>query len=207
MNPRITRLDYSNALIYTPDDNLLLAMRAQNWILKIDYENGTGPGNILWKLGDGADFTHLGGDPSQWFCGQHDPNLLSTNGSEMTLAIYDNGNFRIDSDGVACTSCYSRVTIFQVDENTHLATPLWQDLPGYFSNSVQPDHGRRDPGHLPGLTSPLARHDGYQFSGSSRCIVLTRMIACHACRRKSAVLNTVSLRLRIAIICSGVCRG
>jgi arylsulfate sulfotransferase len=133
--PGLPDWTHSNALVYTPDGNLLLSMRAQNWILKIDYENGTGAGNILWKLGEGGDFTLLGGDPSEWFYAQHYPNLVSTNGSEMTLAIYDNGDFRIDSNNVACSaSCYSRVTLFQVDENSHLATPLWQYLPGYYSS-------------------------------------------------------------------------
>jgi arylsulfate sulfotransferase len=130
---------HSNALVYTPDGNLLLSMRHQSWVLKIDYANGTGSGDVLWKLGEDGDFTLLGGDPSQWFYGQHYPNLLSTNGSQMTLAVYDDGNLRIDSDGVACGStstapaCYSRATIFQVDESTNLATLLWQDLPGFYS--------------------------------------------------------------------------
>ncbi len=42
---------HSNAIVYTPDDNLLLSMRDQSWVLKIDYDNGTGSGNVLWKLG------------------------------------------------------------------------------------------------------------------------------------------------------------
>ena len=130
---------HSNALVYTADGNLLLSMRAQSWILKIDYANGAGSGNILWRLGEEGDFTLLGGDPSQWFYGQHYPNVLSVNGSQTTLAVYDDGNFRIDSDGVACGSttsapaCYSRAAIFQIDESTNLATLLWQDLPGYYS--------------------------------------------------------------------------
>ncbi len=32
-------------------------MRNQSWILKIDYANGTGTGNVLWKLGQDGDFT------------------------------------------------------------------------------------------------------------------------------------------------------
>jgi arylsulfate sulfotransferase len=137
--PGLPDWTHSNALVYTPDGNLLLSMRAQNWILKIDYANGTGSGNILWKLGEDGDFTLLGGDPSQWFYGQHYPNLMSTNGSQMTLAVYDDGNFRVNSDGVACLSspsapaCYSRAAIFQVDESTYLASLLWQDLPGFYS--------------------------------------------------------------------------
>jgi arylsulfate sulfotransferase len=130
---------HGNALVYTPDGNLLLSMRAQSWILKIDYRNGTGSGDILWRLGEGGDFTITGGNPSQWFYAQHYPNLLSTNGSLMTLAVYDDGNFRVDSNGVQCQSsatapaCYTRATIFQVDESTSVATLLWQDLPGFFN--------------------------------------------------------------------------
>ena len=130
---------HSNALVYTADGNLLLSMRHQSWILKLDYADGTGSGNVLWKLGEQGDFTLSGGDPSQWFYGQHDPSIVSTNGSQTTLAVYDDGNFRIYSDGVACGSassapaCYSRATIFQIDESTNMASLLWQDLPGFYS--------------------------------------------------------------------------
>jgi arylsulfate sulfotransferase len=130
---------HSNALVYTPDGNLLLSMRNQSWILKIDYANGTGSGNILWTLGEEGNISLSGGDPSQWFYGQHYPNIISTNGSLTTLAVYDDGNLRIDSSGVACGStpsaptCYSRATIFQLDESTNAAAMLWQDLPGFFS--------------------------------------------------------------------------
>lgn len=128
---------HSNALVYTADGNLLLSMRAQSWILKIDYANGKGTGDILWTLGEGGSFTLAGGDPSQWFYSQHYPNLLTTNGSLTTLAVYDDGNFRTYSDGSVCgpppaPACFSRATIFQVDESTQLATLLWQDTPGFF---------------------------------------------------------------------------
>jgi hypothetical protein len=135
---------HSNAIVYTADGNLLLSMRHQSWILKIDYANGTGTGNVLWKLGEGGDFI-LGngilgsGDSSQWFYAQHYPNILSSNGGQMTLAVWDNGNLRIEPDGTACGSaptapaCYSRATIFQVDEDSHQAHLQWQDLPGLFS--------------------------------------------------------------------------
>jgi arylsulfate sulfotransferase len=131
---------HSNALVYTADGNLLLSVRHQSWILKIDYSNGNGSGNILWKLGDEGDFTLLGGDRSQWFYAQHYPNVLSENGSETSLAIFDNGNLRIDSNGDACGSstsapaCYTRAVIYQIDESKRTAELLWEDLPGYFSN-------------------------------------------------------------------------
>lgn len=130
---------HSNALVYTPDGNLLISMRHQSWILDIDYENGTGSGAVLWKLGEDGDFTLSGGESSQWFYGQHYPNLLTTDGRQMTLAVYDDGNFRIDSGGIACGSstsapaCYSRAVIFQIDQSTNTANPSWVYSPGYYS--------------------------------------------------------------------------
>jgi arylsulfate sulfotransferase len=131
---------HSNAIVYTADGNLLLSIRHQSWIIKINYANGTGEGNILWRLGQEGDFTLLGGDSTQWFYAQHYPNTLSSSGSQITLAVWDNGNLRIEPDGTtACgptataPACYSRATIFQIDESTHLANLLWQDLPGFYS--------------------------------------------------------------------------
>lgn len=131
---------HSNSLVYTADGNLLLSMRAQNWILKLDYANGAGSGNIVWTLGEDGSFTILGGDPSQWFYGQHYPNVLTAEGPLSTIAIYDDGNYRLNSSGVECgttptsPACYSRATIFQIDETTNSANLLWQDLPGFFSD-------------------------------------------------------------------------
>ncbi|MGC1374411.1 MAG: aryl-sulfate sulfotransferase, partial [Candidatus Sulfotelmatobacter sp.] len=48
---------HSNALLYSPDDgNLLLSIRHQSWVIKIDYNNGTGAGDILWRLGYQGNF-------------------------------------------------------------------------------------------------------------------------------------------------------
>lgn len=125
---------HSNAIIYTSDGNLLLSMRHQDWILKIDYANGTGAGDILWRLGYEGDFTIADGNNSDWFFAQHYPNVESSNGSVMTMSIMDNGDYRVNPDGSTCqTNCYSRGTIFQVDEATHLATLMWEDSPGIFS--------------------------------------------------------------------------
>jgi arylsulfate sulfotransferase len=130
---------HANGLVYTPNDgNLLLSVRHQSWILKIDYSNGNGTGDILWRLGEEGDFAIAGGDPSQWFYAQHYPNLLNLSGTKLTLAIVDNGDLRIDSTGATCgllppAPCYSRATIFQVDEAARSATVLWQYLPGFYS--------------------------------------------------------------------------
>ena len=131
---------HSNAMVYTASDgNLLLSMRHQSWILKIDYSNGTGSGNVLWRLGYQGDFALAqGDDPSLWFSFQHYPSLISENGSQTTMAIWDNGNARVlDSSGAMCgfagnPNCYSRATVFQVDESAKVADLLWEDLPGYY---------------------------------------------------------------------------
>ena len=131
---------HSNAVVYSPNDgNLLLSMRHQSWIIKIDYNNGSGSGNVLWKLGYQGDFSLPSNDPSEWFSFQHYPWVLSQSGSQTTLTIWDNGNNRVvDTKGDICgappaPSCYSRATIFQIDESTKAATLLWDDLPGAFS--------------------------------------------------------------------------
>jgi hypothetical protein len=52
----------------------------------------------------------------------------------MTLAIMDNGDLRLGADGAICSAtCYSRATVFQVDESTSVATLLWEDTPGFYS--------------------------------------------------------------------------
>lgn len=137
---------HANALVYTTDGNLLVSMRHQSWILKLDYANGTGAGDILWRLGEVlpgedqsfAQFTLTNGDSSQWFYAQHYPNILSSNGPQFTLAVYDNGDFRVDSNGVQCTvappsNCYSRAAIFDIDEGAMTAKLVSEYLPGFFS--------------------------------------------------------------------------
>lgn len=130
---------HANALVYTPEGNLLFSLRNQSWILKIDYANGTGTGNVLWTLGEGGTVSLAGGDPSQWFYGQHDPQFLGTNAGQTMLAVFDDGNLRLNSANVACgtspsaPACYSRGTIFQLDESASTASLYWQDSPGLYT--------------------------------------------------------------------------
>lgn len=132
---------HSNAVIYSPSDgNLLLSMRHQSWILKIDYKNGAGTGNVLWRLGYQGDFAlRQGDDPSLWFSFQHFPSLISQQGAKTTMTIWDNGDFRVlDSSGDVCSLfsaplCFSRATVFQIDESAMVADLNWTDLPGFLS--------------------------------------------------------------------------
>jgi hypothetical protein len=125
---------HCNAIVYSPDDgNLLLSSRHQSWVMKLDYENGQGSGDILWRLGYQGDFTLTNGQNSDWFYAQHYPNFDSSNTTGVfNLGVFDNGNDRVvDAAGDVCgtpgqPACYSTVAIFQVNETAMTATLLWQ---------------------------------------------------------------------------------
>ncbi|MGA2353907.1 MAG: aryl-sulfate sulfotransferase [Terriglobales bacterium] len=128
---------HSNAIIYSPDDgNLILSMRNQNWIIKINYQNGAGDGSILWRFGYGGDIVLSGQEaPIDWNYGQHYPTIVSPNSAGViSLMFFDNGNNRlVDSNNDVCgsqgaTPCYSSVPIFQLDESTQTANLMWQDI-------------------------------------------------------------------------------
>ena len=121
---------HTNAIVYTPDDhNILVSIRHQNWVVKVDYQDGTGTGNILWRLGQGGDFTLQGGtDPTDWQYAQHDPSIVGPNSAGIfSLILMDNGDDRLFPDGGLCgtgsePACYTTVPVFQINETTMTAT-------------------------------------------------------------------------------------
>jgi arylsulfate sulfotransferase len=143
---------HTNAVLYSPDDgNLLVSIRHQNWILKVDYQDGKGAGDILWHLGEGGDFTLKGGtDPTDWTYAQHMPSFFSTNTTGVfSLGVMDNGDDRIFPVGVTCGATgappclYTTIPIYQIDENAKTATLLFhQILPpnlySFFGGGVDP---------------------------------------------------------------------
>jgi hypothetical protein len=127
---------HTNAIVYSPDDkNLIISVRHQDWVIKIDYNDGQGTGNILWKLGYQGDFTLKGGtEPQDWFYAQHDINIISEKSSGVfQMLMFDNGNQRVlDSSGTICGTpttapCTSRVPILELDETAKTATIEWVD--------------------------------------------------------------------------------
>jgi hypothetical protein len=130
---------HSNAVVYSPDDKaLMVSMRHQAWVIKINYEDGAGDGSIIWKLGYQGDFNLLPGttnamSPVDWFNAQHDANIVSPNTTGgIDVLMFDNGNQRIlDSSGTLCgpttTPCDSRVPIYHLDENAKTAEITWID--------------------------------------------------------------------------------
>ena len=114
---------HGNALQLTADGNILYSIRHQDWIVKIDYANGAGSGNILWRLGNGGDFQIESSDPSPWFSHQHGPHFAADN---TTLLLFDNGNTRISNNNGMGNS---RGQVLQVDEaNRRVGFVLNADL-------------------------------------------------------------------------------
>ena len=128
---------HSNALAYSADDgNFLISIRHQNWILKVDYDNGAGAGDIIWTLGYQGNFALQGAtDPTDWFYAQHDVNFVSTNTTgTFQVAIMDNGDDRVFPAGVTCgttgePACeYSTTQVMQVDETAMTASFIFHDF-------------------------------------------------------------------------------
>jgi arylsulfate sulfotransferase len=143
---------HTNAILYSKDDgNLIISIRHQNWLVKIDYNNGAGAGDILWKLGavlpsdtgdDVANFTLLNADgtpdtnATDWFFAQHGPSFVSTNTTgNFSLILFDNGDDRgvVDVAGGTCgvtgqPACFSTVPLLQIDESAKTATQVFHPI-------------------------------------------------------------------------------
>ena len=144
---------HSNDMLYSSDDhNLLLSIRHQNWILKIDFNDGQGSGNILWHLGEGGDFKLVGGtDPTDWFYAQHGMYYFTPNTTGVfRMGIMDNGNDRIfppPTGQVFCKTtgsaqCYSTIPMLEINENDMTATLVTHYTPppsyyNYFGGNVE----------------------------------------------------------------------
>jgi arylsulfate sulfotransferase len=121
---------HTNALLYSEGDgNLLVSIRNQSWLVKVDYRDGAGTGDVLWRLGYQGDFTLQGGtDPTDWFYAEHAPSFVtaSTTGN-FSLVLFDNGDDRVFPPNTTCQpvgvpSCpYSTVPILNIDENAKTA--------------------------------------------------------------------------------------
>jgi len=118
---------HTNSAQYQPDGSIVLSVRDQDWVIKIDYGNGHGTGNVLWRMGVDGDFTINSSDPYPWFSGQHDAEFQY--GGTQVLTVFDDGNTRIMQN----TSEHSRCQVYNVDEAHLQATPLLNADLGSFS--------------------------------------------------------------------------
>ncbi len=111
-------MNHSNAVMYQPeDDSILLSVRNQSWILKIDHATG----DVLWTFGPEGDFVLTNADASSmrtWFYSQHAPELMA----DGSIFVYDNGNDRLPLAG----DRYTRAVQYQLDEDLLEAELVWQ---------------------------------------------------------------------------------
>lgn len=129
---------HANSLYYWPQDqDIVWSSKDQDWVMKVDYRNGTGTANILWRLGKSGDFVinNVFNDPWPWFSSQHDVGI--ENGGTGPWTIFDNGDTRVTVLGSShCLpyDCDSRGIALLVNESTMMATPtLSVDLGVYSS--------------------------------------------------------------------------
>ena len=118
---------HANGMQYfEDDDSILLSLRSQSWVIKIDHATG----EVVWRLGWGGDFELSNRNPADqavWFSAQHAPELHS----DGTILIYDNGNERAWTNEL-----FSRAVIYQLDETTMTAHQTWQYETDYYTDFV-----------------------------------------------------------------------
>ena len=130
---------HANALVYLTDDgNVLFSLRHQSWVLKIDYQNGNGSGDILWKLGYQGDFTlNSNSRPTGSTPSTTPMSPVQTRLATFSSALFDNGDSRVlDDNGTICEPatppyCYSTAAIFEVNETARTANRQWSYVTPY----------------------------------------------------------------------------
>jgi len=138
---------HSNALQYEPyDGSIIVSSRHQDAVYKVNFNNGTGDGHIIWELGNtslpspltliggpgGAPLptftltTNGAGGPDlgyPWFSHNHDPEFAYrgqlVNGKRI-FTIFDDGNVR---QATFNTNAHSRCQMYTLDE-TNLTANL-----------------------------------------------------------------------------------
>lgn len=110
---------HSNSLAPTPDGNLIISIRHQDMVIKINYNSGSGDGSILWRLGPQGDFASsvpAGQTAFQFFNSHEHDAEYESNG---LISLFDNGDTRVSLYGGN-----SRGQAWQVDETNMTANPV-----------------------------------------------------------------------------------
>ena len=141
---------HANTLFYWPTDtfggasnDIIWSSRHQDWIMKIDYQNGSpsATGEILWRMGPSGDFIFNNNfsDPWPWFSHQHEPAIESTG----VMTIFDNGNTRVAPPPTGLGSpacqpydCNSRGMAVNFSESTMQVTPVLSSDLGVYSAAM-----------------------------------------------------------------------
>jgi hypothetical protein len=129
---------HANSVARTSDGDLLLSVRHQDWVIKIDYRDGAGNGDILWRLGKDGDFAYDSADPYPWFSHQHDVGYEY--GSPSVITLFDNGNTRWE----LFPAQTSRGQAVELDEERRTARLLVNVDLGLFSGALGSAQRLRD---------------------------------------------------------------
>ena len=121
---------HGNSVAETPDGALLYSCRHQDWLIKIDYKDGAGNGDVIWRLGKDGDFTYDSTDTYPWFSHQHD--AAYEPGSRSTITLFDNGNTRVSVDPTAV----SRGQAIELDEEQKIARLVLNADLGEYSSAL-----------------------------------------------------------------------
>jgi hypothetical protein len=173
---------HGNSIAVTPDGHIVYSARHQDWIIKIDFANGTGSGRTIWRLGQGGDFQFLAGGPNPWFSHQHDATFVG-GGQSNRLLLFDNNNAR----NVGGDSANSRGQLLEINEADRTVKFLLNaDLGAYafaLGSAQQLSNGNY---HFGLGWTPDARSQSLEYDASGRLV--TQM--------ESATQQYRSLRMR-----------
>jgi hypothetical protein len=161
VSPTVHDWLHGNAVYYWPHDgaappstapgDLLWSSRHQDWVLKIDYQDGAGAGDILWRMGPSGDFAFVNtyNDPWPWFSHQHEVGI--ENGGTGVFDLMDNGNTRVSPPsgqgsstggipglGTKCgpSDCHSRGMALNLNEAALQVSPVLSVDLGYYSSAM-----------------------------------------------------------------------
>jgi arylsulfate sulfotransferase len=152
---------HGNSVQRTPDGNILYSARHQDWVIKIDYSDGHGNGDIIWRLGKDGDFQISSADPNPWFSHQHDPQFEP--GNDAVITLFDNGNVRRAAD----SNANSRGQVLLLDEQHHVATFILNADLGAYSFALGSAQ------HLP--NSNFHFNLGWVGNGTSQSVEVDRL--------------------------------
>ncbi|GIQ82446.1 arylsulfotransferase [Kipferlia bialata] len=97
-----TAFDHTHAtqVSYLPGGDFLVSLRSQDWLVRVDYRDGAGDGDILWKLGPGGDFKIKTGEQAAlldaagtgvWWSHQFAFSASTLPDGRLELVLFDNG--------------------------------------------------------------------------------------------------------------------
>ncbi len=131
---------HGNGVVYdASDDSLLLSLRHQDWLVKIDHASG----DIVWRFGPEGDFELTEGD---WFSHQHSPQWQA----DGSLLFYDNAN---DNPDAPPEDWNSRPVRYSLDYTNMTARQEWSHEAEQFVSEVAGDADIMPGGHVLTLDS------------------------------------------------------